>query len=83
MKFPRSVYGEVIDYIAENTPPEKLLSFRVSDDTRRQIAGLIHREKGGDLSEGEALDLHHYRELYFMIRAARARVRRALAASRG
>ena len=83
MKFPRIVYGEVIDYIAENTPPEKLLSFRVSDETRRQVADLIRREKAGELSKDDATDLHHYRELYFMIRAARARVRRAMAASPG
>lgn len=79
MRFPASVYGEVIDYIAENTPPEKLLSFRVSDETRREVDELIRREKAGELSPDEAEDLHHFRELHFMIRAARARVRRALA----
>jgi hypothetical protein len=81
MRFPASVYGEVIDYIAENTPPpETLLSFRVSDATRREVDELIRREKAGELSRDEAEDLHHFRELHFMIRAARARVRRALAA---
>lgn len=76
MEFPARVYDELIDFIAENTAPEKLIAFRVSEETRQRVSDLINREKYDGLSPDETRELNHFMGLEHVMTLAKARAHR-------
>ena len=75
------VYLDVIDFIAAGTTPEVLADFRPPSETQKRLAALIEREKAGNLSPEEKVELDHFMELEHILRMAKARARQIL--SRG
>jgi len=69
------VYEEIIDFIATETAPDKLLRFEASPQTRDRVADLIHREKTTGLAAEEVSELDHYLKLEHLMRLAKARAR--------
>jgi hypothetical protein len=76
---PELAYAELIDFIAENTAPAKLIAFHPSEQTQRRVVDLVHREKTVGLSSEETSELDHYLELEHLMRLAKARARQRLA----
>ena len=76
---PVRAYAELVDFIAANTAPAKLIAFRPSEATRRRVADLVHREKTQQLSRDESSELDHFVEIEHLMRLAKARARQQLA----
>jgi hypothetical protein len=64
---------EIIDFIAAGTTPDRVASFRPSEETKTAVAELIHKEKTTGLSPEEAADLNTYLQLEHIMRLAKAR----------
>ncbi|HEV7587373.1 MAG TPA: hypothetical protein VGO40_04525 [Longimicrobium sp.] len=76
---PVRAYAELVEFIAANTAPAKLIAFRPSKETRSRVAELVGREKVGGLSRDEASELDHFVEIEHLMRLAKARARQQLA----
>jgi hypothetical protein len=71
-------YEEIIDFIAAGTDPERVASFRASDEVRQRVADLVMREKSDSLTANERSELEHYLQLEHLMRLAKARARKHL-----
>lgn len=76
---PDRAYSEIVEFIADNTAPAKLIAFRPSARTRSRVADLVAREKAGALTRDESSELDHFLEIEHLMRLARARARQRLA----
>jgi hypothetical protein len=76
---PERAYNEIVEFIAANTAPAKLIAFRPSKATRSRVAELMGREKTGGLTRDEASELNHFVEIEHLMRLAKARARQQLA----
>jgi hypothetical protein len=76
---PEHAYTELVDFIAANTAPAKLIAFRPSPQTRSRVAELVSREKTSGLSRDESSELDHFVEIEHLMRLAKARARQRLA----
>jgi hypothetical protein len=76
---PERAYVEIVDFIAANTAPAKLVAFRPSAHTRSRVADLVAREKSSGLSRDESSELDHFLEIEHLMRLAKARARQRLA----
>lgn len=76
---PVRAYEELVDFIAANTAPAKLIAFHPSAETRSRVAELVAREKSGRLSREELSELDHFVEIEHLMRLAKARARQRLA----
>ena len=68
-------YEEIVDFIAAGTTPDKVMSFRPSNEARQHVEELLHRQRAGTVSPDEAAELAHYLELEHIMRLAKARAR--------
>ena len=66
-------YEEIVDFIAANVTPQRLIAFRPSDAVRDHVADLIRREKEASLTPEETSELDHYLQLEHIMRLAKAR----------
>ncbi len=73
------VYEENIDFVATGTTPDAVAHFRPSQAARQRVAELIAREKVGQLSSEETLELDRYMALEHLMRLAKARALRSTA----
>lgn len=73
-------YEEIADFIAAESP-QKVVAFRPSELTRARVAELVEREKAGGLTPAEISELEHYLQLEHIMRLAKARAKKYLAAS--
>jgi hypothetical protein len=76
---PVLAYAELVDFIAANTTPAKLINFRPSAETRSRVTELVSREKTVGLSRDESSELDHFVEIEHLMRLAKARARQRLA----
>ena len=76
---PVLAYAELVDFIAANTTPAKLINFRPSAGTRSRVVELMSREKTIGLSRDESSELDHFVEIEHLMRLAKARARQRLA----
>jgi hypothetical protein len=76
---PELAYAELVDFIAANTAPAKLVAFRPSEATQLRVRDLLHREKTAGLSREETSELDHYLDFEHLMRLAKAKARQRLA----
>jgi len=76
---PVRAYEELVDFIAANTAPAKLIAFRPSAQTQSRVSELLSREKTTGLSRDESSELDHFVEIEHLMRLAKARARQQLA----
>jgi hypothetical protein len=76
---PERAYNEIVEFIAANTAPAKLIAFRPSKATQSRVSELLSREKTSGLSRDEASELDHFLEIEHLMRLAKARARQQLA----
>jgi hypothetical protein len=72
-------YEELIDFIAAETDPQKMIAFQPSEETRARVWELIRREKNEGLTADEKLELDHFGHLEHIFRVAKARAHARLA----
>lgn len=53
-------YDEFVEFLAAGTTPQGVVDFRPSDATKRKVADLIERQKGGALSADETAELNQF-----------------------
>jgi len=70
------IYEEVIEFIASETSPNKLITFKPSDVAKNRVADLIYKKKTSVLSSDEKSELDHYMQLEHIMRLAKARARK-------
>ena len=68
-------YEEIVDFIAAGTTPDKVMSFRPSDEARQHVEDLLYRQRVGTLSADESAELSHCLELEHIMRLVKARAR--------
>jgi hypothetical protein len=73
-------YEEVVDFIAGESP-SKVVAFRPSEATKARVADLLARAESGLLDPDETSELEHYLKLEHIMRLAKARAKKFLAAS--
>jgi hypothetical protein len=73
-------YEEVIDFIADSSDPHRLRDFHPSAAAKERVRDLVARSKTDVLTADEASELEHYLQLEHIMRLAKARARRHLAA---
>lgn len=73
-------YEEVIDFIAAGSTPGKVIAFRPSAASKERVAELLELKKTSGLSADESSELEHYLQLEHLMRLAKARAQRHLAA---
>lgn len=71
-------YEEVVEFIASRSPRD-VAEFKASEETRRRVAELLHKEKTSGLSLEEKAELDHFEELEHLMSLAKARARQMLA----
>lgn len=72
------VYKEIIDFIAAGTTPQNLVDFCPSEEAKKRVADLIHREKTIGLTSEETTELNHCLQLEHLMRLAKSRARHYL-----
>lgn len=68
-------YEEIVDFIAAGTTSDAVAHFEASKEVKEKVANLIHREKIGDLTSEEKLELDQFLQLEHVMRLAKARAR--------
>ena len=68
-------YEEIVDFIAAGTTPREVIAFRPSEASQERVSDLLSREKDGELSSPEKLELDHYLQIEHLMRLAKARAR--------
>jgi hypothetical protein len=76
---PERAYNEIVEFIAANTAPAKLIAFRPSKATQSRVSELLSREKTIGLNPDEKSELDHFVEIEHLMRLAKARARQQLA----
>jgi hypothetical protein len=71
-------YEELAEFIASRIPRE-IAEFKPSEETRRRVAELLHKEKTAGLSAEEKSELDGFEEVERLMGLARARARQMLA----
>jgi len=69
------IYDEIVEFIAAGTTPDSVAHFEPSQQTRDDVAELIHKEKTTGLTPEESSELDHYLQLEHVMRLAKARAR--------
>ncbi|MDZ7706148.1 MAG: type IIL restriction-modification enzyme MmeI [Trueperaceae bacterium] len=70
-------YRDIVEFIAQ-TDPERLMTFRASEDVQRRVADLVRRGKLDDLNDEERRELERYLHLEHMMRLVKARARQVV-----
>ena len=76
---PVRAYNEIVEFIAANTAPAKIMAFRPSKATQSRVSELLSREQTCGLSRDESSELNHFVEIEHLMRLAKARARQQLA----
>lgn len=64
-------YEELVDFIATDTTPAKVVAFRPSPETQTRVENLIRQEKNTGLSPEEKAELDKYLQLEHLMRLAK------------
>ena len=66
-------YDELINFLAAGTTPERVLSFKPSDESSLRVRELIKKEKEEHLNDDERSELDSYFQLEHLMRLTKAR----------
>jgi hypothetical protein len=69
------VYDDLIDLLAEVALPEKLLSYRLSQEKQQRLDDLLNKNRDGTLSAEESIELDVFEHVEHVVRLLKAKVR--------
>jgi hypothetical protein len=78
--YAATAYEEIIDFIASGTSPEKVIAFRPSESLQSRVSDLLFRNQNESLNSEEKSELESYMLLEHIMRLAKARAFKILAA---
>jgi hypothetical protein len=78
--YAATAYEEIIDFIASGTSPEKVIAFRPSENLQSRVSDLLFRNQNESLNSEEKSELESYMLLEHIMRLAKARAFKILAA---
>ncbi len=64
---PSEVYRYVFDFLASEPKPSEILAFRPTPAMEQRLRQLVQREKEGDLSSSEKVELEEYERIEHFI----------------
>lgn len=73
-------FDEVIDLLTSCPTPQAVLDFKPSAKMQKRASELLEKKRTESLSEGEKKELDHFMLLEHLMRLAKARARKRLAA---
>ena len=73
------VFDEIIDFIAGHQP-QKIIDFHPSEKTQKRVELLLSKKHEGILTDSEKSELNYFLMLEHIIRLAKARALKQLAA---
>ena len=68
------IYDELLDLLAESASPDRVLSFRLSDEKQARLDRLLEKNRQGALTEQESLELDAYERFEHSVRLLKARL---------
>lgn len=74
-----TAFDEIIDFLAGHNP-QKVIQFHPSEKTQQRVEFLLEKKKIGSLSDKEKSELDYFLMLEHIIRLAKARALKSLAA---
>ena len=74
------VYDKLVDVLAENVAPDRLLAFRLSPRKQKKLDELLAKNRDGTLHPNEAAELEGFAQFEHVVRMLKAR---ALKVKRG
>jgi len=74
-----TAFDEIIDFLAGHNP-QKVINFHPSDKTQKRVEFLIEKKQENSLSNKEKSELDYFLMLEHIIRLAKARALKSLAA---
>jgi len=69
------VYDELVDLLAEDAVPDKVLSFQLSNEKQRRLDDLLSKNRDGTLTPQESAELDAFEQFEHVVRLLKARVR--------
>ena len=72
MSVPQKSYDEIVDLFARTSSAE-VLAFRPSVESKERLSYLLQRNKTGELSADEAVELERFGELEHLMQLVKAR----------
>jgi len=73
-------YEETVEFLAAGASPREIAEYRPSEAARNRVAELVAREKATGLTPDESSELQSALHLEHLMRLAKSRARRHLAA---
>lgn len=73
MEAVQKSYDEIVDLFARGTTPANILAFRPSVTSQKRVRDLLARNKTGELTEAEAIELDRFGELEYLMQLVKAR----------
>ncbi len=70
-----TAYDEIIDFLARGSTSEEVIAFRPSKKAQQQVRKLLIRNKCGDLTMEETLELERLGKLEHLIQLIKARAK--------
>lgn len=71
------VYDELVDVLAEDVAPERLLAFQLSPRKQEHLDELLVKNRNGTLSSDEAAELEGFAQFEHVVRMLKARALQA------
>jgi hypothetical protein len=75
------VFKEVVDFLISRPTPQQIISFKVSSSVQTRLEELLDRNREGDLTGDEAVELDTYEQINHLLILLKARAHHTLASS--
>jgi hypothetical protein len=69
-----AVYDDLLDLLAESADAQRVLAFRLSDETQARLDDLLEKNRDGTLTDDESAELDVYERFEHVVRLLKARV---------
>lgn len=75
VKTKQKAYDEIIDLFANGSSPEKIVSFKPSDESQNRVRELLVKSKSNQLTPEEESELDDFGMIEHLMRLVKARAR--------
>lgn len=65
-------YREAISFLTQDLPPEKIVTFRFSDEIENRVNNLLDKNNAGTISQAEEVELERLSQLEEQLQLAKA-----------
>jgi hypothetical protein len=76
---PTRAYEEVFDFLTSTPTPEQIIAFRPSDAVQERLRELLDKNRNGQLTAEEQIEMNEYSQVEHLMRMLKAKARLKLA----